>query len=167
MTTINNTLLHVAYISNTHGIQGHVLVRVISNLTSDIFAFNLYTESGTQILLKKIADRKGAHLCKIDAVKTKNDAIPFKGIKIYIKEREIPKLEENEFYVKDLLSKSVTTPSGNITGSVVSVHNFGAGDILELSLNNKTIMCPLSNIFILEIKDGIITLHEENIISLT
>ena len=42
------------------------------------------------------------------------------------------KLEINEFYQADLIGLNVETNSGDTVGSIGAIHNFGAGNILEI-----------------------------------
>ena len=65
-----------------------------------------------------------------------------------ISETALPPLPEETFYHKDLIGLSVIDPSQKTIGIVMAVHNFGAGDILEVRQENSEWMIPFSSPFI-------------------
>ena len=48
------------------------------------------------------------------------------------RDRLPPPEDEDEFYLADLIGLSAVTPEGEVLGTVKSVQDFGAGDILEI-----------------------------------
>jgi 16S rRNA processing protein RimM len=46
-----------------------------------------------------------------------------------------PPNDADEFYHADLVGLSVVDPAGEALGTVVAVHNFGAGDLIEVRLD--------------------------------
>ena len=56
-----------------------------------------------------------------------------RGLKLFISRDALPEPEEDEFYLADLVGLSVETPEGESLGKVKSVHDFGAGDLLEIA----------------------------------
>ena len=54
---------------------------------------------------------------------------------------KLPPAEDGEFYHADLIGLAAVTLSGDTLGEVIAIHNFGAGDIVELRLpDNSTSM---------------------------
>ena len=46
-------------------------------------------------------------------------------------------LDENEYYYNDLIGMNVCDQNDNIYGTITALHNFGAGDIVEIQLHNS------------------------------
>ena len=59
----------------------------------------------------------------------------------------------DEFYHADLVGLAVVDRAGRQLGSVVAIHNFGAGDLIELRLNtsDKTELVPFDDATVPEI----------------
>ena len=72
-------------------------------------------------------------ICKMDGVDDRTAAEKLCGTELFINHNTLPKLKKGEHYIHDLIGmKVITNPESRIPNSVVYVHNFGAGDILEL-----------------------------------
>jgi len=65
---------------------------------------------------------------------------------LYVPRERLPLPEPEEFYYADLIGLRAEDPAGRVVGSVVAVHNFGAGDILEIApgAGGDTVMLPFS-----------------------
>jgi 16S rRNA processing protein RimM len=56
-----------------------------------------------------------------------------RNLKLYIPRARLPKIdEEDTYYHADLIGLDVVTPEGVRIGTVHALHNFGAGDIIEI-----------------------------------
>ena len=51
----------------------------------------------------------------------------------------------NEYYVNDLIGCKITHENGNFIGNVISVDNFGAGDLIETIYKENNIYIPLND----------------------
>ena len=59
----------------------------------------------------------------------------------------LPSSDDGEYYHADLLGINVYEPDGKKMGVVKAMHNFGAGDIVEVAIveTEKTVLIPFSN----------------------
>ena len=58
----------------------------------------------------------------------------------------MPATDEGEYYHADLIGLAAVTGQGEPLGRVVAIHNFGAGDILEIAPpQGTTMLLPFSN----------------------
>ncbi|MFX8362532.1 ribosome maturation factor RimM, partial [Acinetobacter baumannii] len=55
-----------------------------------------------------------------------------KGLRLYVPRAALPAPGEDEFYLADLVGLAAETADGTRVGTVLAVHDFGAGDVLEL-----------------------------------
>jgi 16S rRNA processing protein RimM len=76
---------------------------------------------------------KGGLVARAEEVATREQAEALRGLKLFIPRDILPEAEEDEFYVADLVGLDVETPEGEPLGRVRSVHDFGAGDLLEIA----------------------------------
>ena len=88
--------------------------------------------------------KKSMWIASIADTKTKEQAESLKGQLIYLEKRFLPKLMANEFYYEDLKGLQIKIDGSIQKGVVKDVFNFGSGDVLEVSLDDKeaTIYIP-------------------------
>ena len=59
---------------------------------------------------------------------------------------KLPATEEDEYYHADLIGLAAVTTSGGPLGRVIAIHNFGAGDIIEIAPpSGTTMLLPFTN----------------------
>jgi 16S rRNA processing protein RimM len=75
-------------------------------------------------------------------VADRNAAEALRDVKLYVERDKLPAAEDDEFYHADLVGLVAVTTSGELFGDVVGIHNFGAGDIVELKIagSGETVM---------------------------
>jgi 16S rRNA processing protein RimM len=136
----------LARIATTHGVRGLVKLLCFANdpeiLNSGI---NIYTsEEGTKTLKIKLKNQVSKYwIAEIEWISNKEDAEKYRGTELWINREDLPDLEdEDEFYVEDIVGMDVVDISDHKIGNVISVQNFGAGDLLEVKpiSGGKTVM---------------------------
>ena len=66
-----------------------------------------------------------------------------RGLTLYVARESLPEPKDGEFYHADLLGMVVKTQDGAFLGSLVAIHDFGAGEIAEVApRKGATIMVP-------------------------
>jgi 16S rRNA processing protein RimM len=69
----------------------------------------------------------------------------------------LPDTEDDEYYHADLIGLAAVNAAGDAIGRVVGIHNFGAGDIIEIApLEGATLLLPFTNAVVptVDIKAG-------------
>ncbi|MDF2964977.1 MAG: rimM [Rickettsiaceae bacterium] len=147
-------LICVGQIASAHGIQGHIKLRSFTEPASKIFYYKThYDENGNIIDLKQLRPDKEGFICYLKDINTRNLAESIKGKKIYVSRSDFESLQDDEFYVTDLEGAKVYAAESNEhVGNVIAVLNFGAGDLVEIELNNlEKIIIPFNKDFFLKI----------------
>jgi 16S rRNA processing protein RimM len=80
----------------------------------------------------------------VDGINDRNTAESLKGSVFYVRKSDLPKIKENEFYVCDLIGKDVSVIDSDVKCAIVNVENFGAGDLLELTCDERTFFVPFT-----------------------
>ena len=75
---------------------------------------------------------KDAMAVRAQEVTTREQAQALKSKKVYVLRASLPDPDEDEFYFTDLVGLDVKTTDGKRMGKVIAVHEFGAGDMLEI-----------------------------------
>lgn len=145
----NDKRICVAKIGAAHGIRGDVK---LWPMTADPMAFADYgpleTQDGKRTFEVVRAKPAGNFLiAHIKGVDDRNAAEKLVNIELYVSRDALPEIEEDdEFYYADLVGLTVVDRAGAQIGEIAAMHNFGAGDLLELKLAAKrdTVLVPFT-----------------------
>ena len=67
-------------------------------------------------------------------MRDRNAAEALRGTALYVARDKLPALADaDDFYHADLIGLTALSPAGEMLGTVLAVHDFGAGDLLEIS----------------------------------
>ena len=80
----------------------------------------------------------------------RNAAQRLTHVKLFVPRERLPAPAADEFYHVDLIGLRAVTVEGDEIGTVLAVHDFGAGDIIEVRLagSGATVMLPFSETFV-------------------
>jgi 16S rRNA processing protein RimM len=138
----------VARIGAPHGLRGEVR---LWTFTEDPFAVTRYgplsTKDGARQLEVARARAAKDHLvATLTGVTTREEAERLNGIELYIARDTLPATDEGEFYHADLIGLAAVDVAGKPLGTVAAIHNFGAGDIIEIApAHGPTLMLPFTD----------------------
>lgn len=134
-----DTRVCVAQIGAAHGLRGGVHLR---SFTADPQAFATYgpleTEDGSRRLeIESLRPAKDGFTARFHGVTKREAAEALRNVNLYVDRGALPPAEDGEFYHADLIGLSARSSAGDVLGEVVAIHNFGAGDIIELQLKES------------------------------
>jgi 16S rRNA processing protein RimM len=138
----------VARIGAAHGVRGEVK---LWTFTEDPLAVKRYgplqTKDGARQFEVTHARQAKDHLvATFKGVATRNDAEKLNGIELYVAREKLPATDEDEYYHADLIGLAAVTPANEPLGRVIAIHNFGAGDIIEIAPpHGATMLLPFTN----------------------
>lgn len=121
--------------AGAHGVRGEARVKCFTEAPESIAAYGPVTgeDGGRSFRLVVIRMLKpDLALVRAPEIASREDAQSLAGTRIYVERSALPATGEDEFYFEDLIGLSAFTDDGAPAGRVAAVHNFGAGDILEL-----------------------------------
>ncbi len=132
--TGSSDLICVAAIAGAFGIKGEVKLKSFTDIPENCVKYGpLYNESGKIVLTLKSHRLITKAIAVIaEEVNTREEAEALKSTKLYISRSLLPEPEDDEFYLMDLIGLDVKSTDGKRMGKVTAVHNFGAGDMLEI-----------------------------------
>jgi 16S rRNA processing protein RimM len=138
----------VARIGAAHGVRGEVK---LWTFTEDPLAVKHYgplaTKDGArQFEVTQARAAKGHLVATLKGIATREDAERLNGLELYIAREKLPATDEDEYYHADLIGLAAVTPANESLGRVIAIHNFGAGDIIEIApANGATMLLPFTN----------------------
>ena len=124
----------VGAIAGAHGVRGEVRIKPFTETPDAVAAYgDVHTEDGSCVFkITRFRIAKGMVIAALDGVKNRNQAEELKGTRLYVSRENLPVPDEDEFYHTDLIGLSAELDDGSNFGEVIAVHDFGAGDILEI-----------------------------------
>lgn len=129
----------LAAVAGAHGVRGLVKLKTFTEVPGDALAYGpLEDEGGArrfEIALKGSAGGKAGDLLlvRISGIEDRTAAEALRGTRLYVAREALPEIAEEEtFYHADLVGLAAVERDGTGRGRVAAVHNFGAGDLLEI-----------------------------------
>ena len=149
----------VARIGAAHGVRGAVK---LWTFTEDPLAVQRYgpltTRDGArQFEIASLRAAKDHLVATFKGIATRDDAEKLNGIELYVPRETLPDTDDGEYYHADLIGLAAVNAADQPLGRVVAVHNFGAGDIIEIAPpKGATLLLPFTNAVVptVDIKGG-------------
>ena len=126
----------VARIGAAHGVRGEVK---LWPFTEDPLAVANYgrleTADGTrQFEIESLRPAKDFLVARLKGIDDRNTAEMLRNIDLFVPRERLPEIEEEDtYYHSDLVGLAAVTPEGAEIGKVIAIHNFGAGDLVEIA----------------------------------
>lgn len=137
----------IAQIGAPNGVRGDVRVKVFSDDPDSLVKYGaLQTADGSRSFEALSArPQKTVYVVRFREITSRNDAESLNGTKLYIERDALPDLEEEEFYHSDLIGLSAQLEDGSEFGTVLMVHDFGAGELLDIApKTGKSVLIPFT-----------------------
>jgi 16S rRNA processing protein RimM len=155
----------VGRIGAPHGVRGEVK---LWPFTADPLAVARYgelaTADGTRTFeVEALRPARDHVVARLKGVRDRAAAEALRNLELFVPRDRLPAIEAaDEFYHADLVGLAAIGRDGAAVGTIVAVHNFGAGDLLELRPHNsdQTILLPFTAQTVpeIDIKAGTIVL---------
>ncbi len=138
----------VARIGAAHGVRGEVKLWPFTEDPLAVLNYGpLSTKDGARHFEVVRARMAKDHLvATLKGVANRDDAARVNGVELYIPRDALPEADEGEYYHADLIGlRAVDAQDGEI-GKVIAIHNFGAGDIIEIAPSGgPTLLLPFTD----------------------
>jgi 16S rRNA processing protein RimM len=120
-----------------HGVQGAVRVKTFTATPEAIGRYGeLEDESGGRRFAVRVvsaAKGDGMVLARLSGITDRDRAEALRGLRLYLPRAALPPAGDDEFYHADLVGLAAQLGDGTRLGTVIAVHDFGAGDMLEIA----------------------------------
>ena len=118
-----------------HGVRGAVRIKSFTEEPEDVARYGpLADETGVRRFeLRLIGAAKGVVVARLSGIVDRNQAEALRGLRLYLPRSALPQTEDEEYYHADLIGLEAVLGDGTPVGQVRAIHDFGAGDTLELA----------------------------------
>ena len=159
-------LLKVGVITTTHGVRGEVKVYPTTDGPERFLELEyVLLDTGRELRkleIKNVKFFKNLVILKFKGVDNINDIEKYKGRDLWIPREEGQELEEDEYYIADLLGMSVVLEDGQEFGTLKDVMETGANDVYIIdSAEHGEVLLPAIKECILDVdlEKNVMTIH--------
>jgi len=125
----------VARIGAAHGVRGEVKLWSFTEDPAAVASYGpLETQDGLrQFEIEELRRAKDHFVARISGIEDRTAAEKLRNLELYVPRARLPKIDDADtFYHADLIGLDAVTMNGTQVGTVHALHNFGAGDIIEI-----------------------------------
>lgn len=147
--------ISVAAVMGSHGVRGNVKIKPFTETPESLGRFDkVFLEDGQQVSLKILSlGSKGVVLARLGKVESRDASDAMRGQHLYVDRAALPDLADDEIYHADLLGLDAVLADGSALGKIAAIHDFGAGDVVEIMPTYGTsIMLPFGGAALLAIE---------------
>lgn len=139
--------LEVGQIVNTHGLKGFLKVVPytdnIERFEELKRVFIVYEKKEIEFEIEKVKYLKGMVILKLKGIEHINEAEKYKNCFLRIKREDAKKLDENTYFIADLIGLNVYDEQNKKIGSLIDIFPTGSNDVYVVKdENGKQILLP-------------------------
>ena len=151
----------LAAVAGAHGVKGELRLKLFSDSVESLSRHVKLYVGGAERRLLAVRDGGKTAVARFEGVGDRGAAEALRGSLVEVDRDALPQLEEDEYYYADLIGLAAVDREGRAVGNVVAVENYGAGDLLEIELEDgKRSLIPFK-VGIADLEDGRIVLDPE------
>lgn len=125
----------LAAIIGAQGLKGAVKVKLFTEAPQALSSYGpLRDAQGRKYEITAFRSGKpGEAVISFSSVADRNTAEALRGTELFVDRAVLPATAEEEFYHADLIGLEAQDSEGRMLGKVAAVHNYGAGDVIEIA----------------------------------
>lgn len=125
----------LAAVIAAHGLKGEVRVKTFTETPEGLAGYGaLSTPDGKRLTVTATrATKSDEAVVSFAEIRDRAEAEGLKGIALSVPRDTLPSLGVQEFYHADLIGLRAEDVEGRVIGRVSALHNYGAGDVIELA----------------------------------
>jgi 16S rRNA processing protein RimM len=135
-------------IAGAHGLRGEVLIHSFAEAPESIAAYGPLSDAagGKTFTILRAKPTPNGVLARLAGITDRTAAEALEGVELWVARARLPPPAEDEFYHADLIGLLAVDPEGRPFGRIVAIHNFGAGDLIEIAMagSAKTELVPFT-----------------------
>lgn len=144
----DNDRVLLGRIGAAHGLKGEVRLLSYTDDPQAIAGYGpLEDETGARsFTIAALRPVKDGLVARLEGVSDRTTAEALNGVDLYAPRTRLPSPRSDEWYHADLVGLVAMSAEGAALGQVVSVQNYGAGDLLEVrpATGGKTVLVPFT-----------------------
>ena len=152
-------------VTGVQGLKGEVRVKTFTEAPERLGEYGvLRTPEGRRLEVASLrVSKSDGAVVRFKGVDDRESAERLVDTKLLIERTALPQTAPEEFYHADLIGLRVQDSEGRQIGEIRAIHNFGAGDVIELErLGGGTLLFPFTRDFVpkIDFANGCVTVSE-------
>jgi 16S rRNA processing protein RimM len=145
--------LAIGAVAGAHGVKGQFKVKPFTAAPRDIAAYGPVWAGDRQLNLSIMGmTAAGMVIVRAAEITDRDSAAALRGTELEVERTAFPEADSDEIYHADLIGLAVETVDGETLGTLVALHDFGAGEIAEVRpAEGPTLMVPFDADFVPDI----------------
>ena len=148
-------LLKIGTITTTHGLKGEVKVFPATDPERFASLAGVLLDTGRELkelTVQSTRLQKNQFILKFREIDDINDIQAYKGCSLWIRREDAQELDEDEYYIGDLIDMQVFLEDGTLYGTLTDVIETGANDVYAVRrTDGKEILFPAITECILDV----------------
>lgn len=151
-------MMKIGTIRTTHGIKGELKISADNPVFRNGFTKPLYIDANPSVMvhINKVYKQKDYLIVSFKEFNDINQVEKFKGLSISIDKDDLDQLDEDEYYINDLIGLKVYNQKDELKGEVTDVIKLPQCYYLRVTNGDKSSLIPFIDEFILDVSDVII-----------
>ncbi len=134
----------LAAIIGAHGVRGDVRLKLLTDSLENLQRHKTFEAGGRTLTLVSAREQGNGFVARFAEITDRTAAEALRGTALGVPRALLPAIEQpGEYYHADIIGLRVETETGDGVGQVRAIENYGAGDILDILLEDgAAIMVP-------------------------
>jgi 16S rRNA processing protein RimM len=143
-----NQRICVARLGAAHGVRGEIKLWSFTAAPAAVVDYGPFEAAdGRVIEIETLRPARDFFVARVKGVADRDAAERLRNVELFVPRARLPATADaDEFYHADLIGLAVVDAAGAPLGTVVAMHNFGAGDLIEVrrAAANDTVLLPFT-----------------------
>jgi 16S rRNA processing protein RimM len=144
----------IAIIAAPQGLDGSVRLKSFADDPENLKRYKVFETPRGPLTLKSLRVQPNAIVAKFNEIADRTAAEKWRSVNLHVARDQLPDLADDEFYQSDIIGMKVISDTGVDVGTVKSIENYGATDLIDITLGDgSSVMIPFIDDAVLEIDD--------------
>ena len=143
----DNDRVCLGIVTGPQGLKGAVWIRSYTAWSENIASYGLLSDltGEREFSIRILRSTKKGLVAELSGVDDRTAAEEIKGMELYVSRDALPETDEEEFYYSDLIGLKVEDENGKVMGQVKMMDNYGAGEVMEVTLTSgEALLLPFT-----------------------
>jgi 16S rRNA processing protein RimM len=152
-------------VTAVHGLKGEVRVKTFAESPERLGDYGaLLTPDGRKLEIASLRVTKAdCAVVRFKGIEDRKGAEQLRNVRLLVGRTALPAIDEDEFYHADLIGLRAQDSEGRVIGIIRAIHNFGAGDVIELDRHGGgSLLLPFNREFVpkIDLENKSVTIAE-------
>jgi 16S rRNA processing protein RimM len=153
-------MIKIGTIVKPQGVKGEVKIIPEDKIERYLNLKTLFIDAVEKKIIS-LSGRNEALFVKFENVDDRIAAELLRGKEVFAREEDLEKLQENEFYFKDLIGATVYDENNEKIGELIDIEQYGAADIISIRERNIIFSVPFIEDIFLRIEPQKVIVNRE------